>query len=179
MTEKAFRFDHEPLRAPVELPNGFWRYDGYIARAGIYEYINTPEDEKLGYGKAGTVRRELRPEEEVARDDVLAAYQGMSLVANHPKQEITIDNARQYEVGTVVEQPRWDAAAKRVAASIVVKDRATLAKLKKRELNELSPGYKAMIFKTPGADKRYASAATPKASTTSSSATSSRTISRS
>jgi hypothetical protein len=156
MTEKAFRYDHGELKSPVELPNGFWRFEGYIARAGIYEYINTPKDEKLGYGKAGAVRRELRPEEEVARDDVLGAFTGMSLTATHPKQDVTIDNARSYEVGTVVEQPRWDAATKRVAASIVVKDRGTVDKLKRRELNELSPGYKAMIYKTPGADKRYA-----------------------
>lgn len=156
MAEKALRFDHGELKSPVKLPNGFWRFDGYIARAGIYEYLNTPKDEKLGYGKAGTIRRELRPEEEVGRDDVLAAFTGMSLTATHPKQEVTIDNARAYEVGTVVEQPRWDAATKRVAASIVVKDRATVDRIQKRDLNELSPGYKATIHKTPGADKRYA-----------------------
>jgi len=155
MAEKAFRIDHGQLRSPVRTPQGFLRVEGYVGRAGIYEYVNTPEDEADGYGKSGTIRRELRPEEEVASESTLSGFEGASLTERHPKQKITAKNARSYEVGTATERARWDSTTKRVAVSMMVKDPATISKVEKGELVELSPGYTSMIYKTPGADKRY------------------------
>lgn len=155
----AFRFDAGQLRPPVRTSQGFLRVDGYVGRAGIYEYVNTDEDAKQGYGAAGTIRRELRPEEEVFREDSLAAFEGISLTAGHPKTPISITNARAYEVGSVTSAARRD--GDRVMASMIIKDPATIKRVEKGELNELSPGYRAEIHKTPGADKRYATKSNP------------------
>jgi hypothetical protein len=156
---RAFRIDHGELRAPREDALGQLIVDGYVGRAGIYEYINTAEDEKLGLGKAGTIRRELRPEEEVFREDALATVEGKPLTAHHPKTKITKDNIRAYSVGTATTPGRRD--GNRVATSMVISDRKTVERVKKRELVELSPGYDALIVLQPGADKRYATKSNP------------------
>lgn len=155
LVTKAIRWDREELRSPVRTPQGFLRVDGFVSRAGIYEYRNTEADAKAGYGAVGAVRRELRPEEEVSREDALAGFEGAPLTAEHPKQQITVENARAYEVGTATQRARYDAATKRVAASMVIKDPKTIAKVESGELAELSPGYRATIVKESGADKRY------------------------
>lgn len=161
MADKAMRYDRAELRSPVRTPQGFLRVEGFVSRAGIYEYRNDETDAKNGYGAAGTIRRELRPEEEVAREDALAGYEGAPLTARHPKQMISANNARAYEIGTSTQRGRYDTATKRVAAAMVIKDPATIAKVESGELNELSPGYKATIVKQSGADKRYGYAGNP------------------
>jgi len=156
---KAFRYDAGHLRPAVETSQGFLRLDGHVGRAGIYEYVNTREDEANGLGKAGAIRREYRPEEEVYRADALAQFEGAPLTAGHPSQQITPKNVRAYEIGTVTSQARRD--GDRVAASMVVKDPSTIARVKSGELVELSPGYLAAIHRTPGADARHATPGNP------------------
>jgi hypothetical protein len=158
VTTKAYREDRgEQLRSPVRTPQGFLRVDGYVSRAGIYEYVNKAEDAK--YGAIGTIRRELRSLEEVSRQDALAGFEGAPLTANHPTQQITSSNVRAYEIGTATARARMD--GDRVAASMMIKDPNTIAKVESGELAELSPGYKALIIKQPGTDKRYATLTNP------------------
>lgn len=159
MAGKAFRIDQGQLRSPVKTPQGFLRVDGYVGRVGIYEYVNRDEDAKNGFGPVGSIRRELRPEEEVFREDVLAGFEGAPLTANHPTQEITANNVRAYEVGTSTTAARRDGS--RVAASMVIKDPKIIARVESGELSELSPGYFAEIVKQAGTDKRYASPSNP------------------
>lgn len=156
---KAMRFDHGELRAPVETPQGFLRVEGFVARPGIYEYINTEKDAANGHGPVGSIRRELRPEEEVFRDQTLDQFEGAPLTIRHPKQRVTKDNVRACEVGTVTARARRE--GDRVAVSMVIKDPAAIAKVKRGELVELSPGHETMIYKTPGADRRYATRGNP------------------
>lgn len=156
--ERAFRYDHGELRTPVRTPDGFLRVEGFVARPGIYEYVNTPADEKKGYGKAGTIRRELRPEEELFRDEVLTAYEGAPLTARHPKTPVTPKNVRAFEVGAAGRARR---VGNRVATSMLIKDPKTIEAVEGGKLTQLSPGYTSMIHKTPGADKRYGYAGNP------------------
>lgn len=150
---RCFRFDHGELRAPVRTPEGFLRVEGFVGRAGIYEYINNEKDAARGYGPVGSIRRELRPAEEVFREDALAGFEGATLTANHPGKLVDVGNVRAYEVGTAT---RGQQVGDRVAAAMVIKDPKTIAAVEKGKLRKLSPGYTSMIHKTPGADKRYA-----------------------
>jgi hypothetical protein len=149
---KAYREDRgEQLRSPVRTSRGELRVDGYVSRAGIYPYADP--------AYPGGTRFELRPLEEVSRADALGGFEGAPLTANHPTHEITATNRRAYAVGTATSGARMD--GDRVAASMVITDLATIAKVESGELVELSPGYKAMIVKQSGTDKRYASASNP------------------
>lgn len=150
-TDKAFRIDQGELRSPVRTPQGFLRVDGYVSRAGIYAYADPKYD--------GGVRYELRPLEEVSREDALAGFEGAPLTARHPSSMITATNVRAYEVGTATSRARMD--GNRVAASMVVKDPGTIAKVESGELAELSPGYAIREDHTPGRDARYASPGNP------------------
>lgn len=157
--ERAIRVDRGQLRAPVITDEGFLQVEGYVARPGIYEYLNTPADEANGYGRAGTVRRELKPREEVLSPKTIAQYAGATLTAEHPAgNRVTPENAKHAFVGTV-KAGRVD--GERAAVTMVIQDADTIARVKRGELNELSPGIAAMIHRTPGADKSYATPRNP------------------
>lgn len=161
---KSFRVDQEQgeLRPPREDARGFWIVEGYVGRAGIYEYVNNEKDVKEGHLPLGGVRRELRPEEEVFRADALAGFESAPVTALHPKNgtiPVTVDNARTYSVGFSTAPGRREGS--RVAASMTITDPKTIAKVKSRELDRLSPGYKARIIKEAGADRRYATPSNP------------------
>lgn len=157
--ERAIRVDRGQLRAPVVTDEGFLQVEGYVARAGIFEYLNTPADEENGYGRVGTIRRELKPREEVFSPKTLAQYAGATLTAEHPPgNRVTPENARHSFVGTV-KAGRVD--GERAAVTMVIQDKDTIARVKRGELNELSPGTAAMIHRTPGADRSYATPSNP------------------
>lgn len=143
------RFDREPLRKPTTTPQGFVRYDGHVARAGIYEY-------KID----GKPQLELKPIEELASPATLASYDAASVTIEHPPKDelVTADNVRRHEVGTVTGAARMDGDY--VSASFVVKDSRAL-KLVKGGKQELSPGQRLELDETPGHDLRYATAKNP------------------
>lgn len=164
------------LRPPERTPQGFLRVDGYVGRPGIYEYKNTEQD-VIDFAKinvkldVGAKRLELRPEEEVFSPTALAGYEGAPLTAYHPKTKVTPSNVRALEVGTSTSVARkdGDGMGARVAASMVVKDQRTIAKVESGELQELSPGYDSAldVVRGPdgrpvgGFDKRYATRTNP------------------
>lgn len=142
--KEVIRFDLEPLRKPQLTSQGFVRYDGYVARAGIYEY-------KID----GKIQRELRPHEELQSPETLASYDAAPITIEHPPEDdgVTADNVRRYEVGNVSGAARADGDY--VAANLVVKDSRAIKAVKGGK-QELSPGTKCLLDETPGADARYA-----------------------
>lgn len=139
---RAHRLDHGNLRKPQRTPQGFLRVDGYASRIGVFEYRNAD----------GTTRRELRPPEEVFGADALAGFEGAPLTHGHPSEPVTADNVRRYEVGTVTGPARRD--GDHVAASIVVKDPAMIAKLEQGATG-LSVGYDVDLDETPGVHPQW------------------------
>jgi hypothetical protein len=136
--------DRGELRSPTITSQGFWRGEGRVGRAGIYEYRNDD----------GSIRRELRPREEIQSPEALASFDAAPVTIGHPSdEEVTAENVRRHEVGTV-SGPAW-ADGNHVAATIVIKD-ARAIKLVKAGKQELSPGYRIKLDETPGADRRYA-----------------------
>jgi hypothetical protein len=160
---RVLRFDAGTLSAPVETPQGFLRIEGWASRAGIYEYENTREDEADGLGKAGAIRRELRPETEAFSDAVMNGHEGAPVTVHHPMRDgepvmVDLKNVRTFEVGTTLGARR---DGDRVAIAMVIKDKKTIAEIKAKKLPKLSPGYTADIILQKGADKRYAYAGNP------------------
>lgn len=151
---EALRFDAGELRKPEETQQGFLRVDGYVSRPGIYEYVNTPDDEADGLGKAGSIRRELRPDDEVFRVDALAGFEGVPVTMGHPKKHVDITNVKALEVGSGVRAGER-ADGDRIATSMVIKDPKAIARLKSRKSLQLSPGYKIREDHTPGVDPKY------------------------
>lgn len=147
--KQVIRIDRAPLRKPEITQQGFYRADAHVARAGIYEYRNDD----------GSTRYELRPHDEVMHPESLASYDAAPVTLGHPKKpdgspgEVTADNVRLYEVGTVAGGARED--DDHVAATVVVKD-AKAIKRAKGGTQELSPGYRMDLEETAGADARYA-----------------------
>lgn len=136
------RHDRATLRKPSKTSQGFLRVDGYIGRVGIYEYRNDD----------GTIRRELRPREEVLAPAALESADAASLTIGHPREDVTAENVREHEVGAVTGKA-W-ADGDHAAASFVVKDKTAINQIE-RGKKELSPGYRIDLDETPGADPRY------------------------
>ncbi len=135
---KHFRHDLAPLKSPRKLPNGSLLADAFLTRTGIFEYAN-PD---------GTKRRELRLPEEVFAADALASLAMLPVTVDHPAEEITPANAKQYAVGAVGENVQR--AGDFVQASLVVYDAAAIAAVEAGK-HQVSVGYYAELDETPGA----------------------------
>ncbi len=156
--KQVFRIDHGTLRKPERTPQGFLRVDGYVARPGIYEYRNTAEDAKDGYGAVGTIRRELRSDEEAFSARTLAGYDGAPITVGHPRrpngdpEDVTAENVRAHEVGNVGGIGRRDGDL--AAVTLYIKDAKAIKRVESG-LQELSPGYRTDLEKKSGVDPKY------------------------
>ena len=131
------RYERGGLRRPSKTPQGFLRVDGIASRSGVFEY---PNDD-------GSIRRELRLDEEVFAPKALDGYEGAPLTDGHPPVPITTANVKQYEVGTVTSPARRDGSF--VATSIVIKDPKVISKVERGDTG-LSAGYAIDLDETPG-----------------------------
>ena len=156
MSKTVFRYDERvgSLRSPVRTAQGFLRADGYAARVGIYKYRRAD----------GSFRYELRPPEEVFHPDSLASYDGAPITVGHPRradgelEDVTADNVRRHEVGTVSGAARRDGDL--VATTSLIKDAAAIKRVE-GGMRELSPGYRIRYDETPGFAPQYATPDNP------------------
>lgn len=148
MSKTVFRYDRGELRRPERTSQGFLRVEGRVAKAGVYEYRR--ED--------GSVQLELRPEEEVFSPRALASYDGVPITLGHPRradgqpEDVTAENVKRYEVGTVLGAARRDGDY--VVATLLIKDAAAIKRVEAGQ-QELSPGYRIRLDETPGVHPKY------------------------
>lgn len=83
------RYDLAQLREPEEHGSGFLRVDAYVTRVGVFEYV-LPD---------GTVRRELRPPEEVFDEASIDSLRGIPITDGHPDEPLNPDNVAKYMIG--------------------------------------------------------------------------------
>lgn len=131
------RYDLGGLEKPARTPAGFLRADAHLSRAGIFLY-RQPD---------GTVRRELRPEEEVFHADSMASFALAPVTDDHPPSNLTAENAREYQRGAVGENVRRDEDHMR--AQVLVTDKDLIAKMEKGK-SQVSCGYTCDVELTPG-----------------------------
>ncbi len=139
---RVIRFDVGTLRKPQRTPQGFLRVDGHAARAGIQEYANSD----------GTIRRELRPDDEVFKADSLNGFEGAPLTLGHPTTPVTPDNVKSLEVGTCTSAARKDGEL--VAVSSVIKDKKAIQRVERGDVG-LSVGYAVDLEERSGVDPKY------------------------
>lgn len=131
------RYDSSELARPEILPNGFMRFEGRIARAGVYNYQRAD----------GSVWRELRPREVVFDPAAMRAFEGLPFTDEHPPgNKVTTANVRQVQRGQVGE-PRPD--GDHLRARILVTDKPTIESIKGGKVG-LSAGYDARLVVRSG-----------------------------
>lgn len=137
------------LLKPHRTPEGFLYAEGYATRAGIFEYEN-PD---------GSIRRELRSEEEVSRADSLGTLGNKPVALLHPMEEdaagdlqpvdITPENWDRYATGIVAPHVTYTADGY-VKVAVMVGRADAIDAVEGGEAQELSCGYSAEVVERAG-----------------------------
>jgi hypothetical protein len=130
------RYDAGTLKSSKRLDNGWLRAPARLTRVGVFEY-------PLPNGKTF---RELRLPEEVFAEDSLESFAQVPITDDHPSCPLDASNTKTLAVGNVSEVR---ADGKFVAASLLITDEATIAKVLAGK-QELSCGYTCDLDETPG-----------------------------
>lgn len=143
-----FRCDRGEIRIPKsdqrdnQIPtidhSGFLKVDGYATRSGIFEYYFTD----------GTVRRELRPVEEVFKAESLRSLANVTLTNDHPPEMITPSNVKQYSVGFTGDQVGPNGVF--IKVPLVIQDAQAIDDVESSRKRELSCGYLCDVEFTTG-----------------------------
>jgi uncharacterized protein len=133
------RYDLSRLQAPKveKLPTGGVRVPARLTRVGVFDY-RQPD---------GTVRRELRPAEEVFDAASLDSLADAPVIEGHPAM-VDPANFKDLAKGHVSGTPRKDGIF--VSAKAVVQDAATISRIDTGDLCEVSCGYQCDIEPTSG-----------------------------
>lgn len=134
---EAIRYDRSSFKA-TRTDEGYLIDTPIVGRAGIQLYRNAD----------GSVRRELRPPEEVFHPDSLASFAGKPVTDEHPNEPVTAKNAKRLAVGTMRSEGKQD--GDNVIAPIIIHDAEMVDKVMKGGKRELSLGYKVDLEETPG-----------------------------
>jgi hypothetical protein len=137
LSMEAIRYDRTEIKA-TRTEEGYLIDTPIVGRAGIQLYKNAD----------GTLRRELRPPEEVFHADSLKSFAGKPVTDEHPGEPVTAKNAKRLSVGTMQGEGRQD--GDNVVAPIIVHDGEMIDKILKGGKRELSLGYKVDLEETPG-----------------------------
>ena len=132
---RVIRLDGRPLTRAQFTPEGYLDDRPILTCTGIFEYLNDD----------GTVRRELRPPEEVFAPESLESYRGKPIIVTHDAGLIDKDNISKHSIGTILTNGYRD--GDNVRAEIMIH---STDKMKASGLKELSLGYNLDLDETPG-----------------------------
>lgn len=83
-----------------------------------------------------------RPEKEVFSDEAIASFEGMPVVVEHPSEDVTSENWKQYSVGEVRDVHRGEYKGHQVLfGNLIIRDENTIREIESGEHTELSCGY--------------------------------------
>lgn len=116
---------------------GFLEIPATLTRTGVLEYTRTD----------GSTVKELRPPEEVLKQDSLDTLLNAPVTEDHAGL-ITPENVSQYSAGHVGESISND--GRLVNGKLIVQRADTIKSVQDKKLKELSPGYTCDIEPTPG-----------------------------
>jgi len=133
------RYDVGEVRRSEVLPNGWLRCDAALTRAGIFSYKN-PD---------GSLRRELRPADEVFHADSLRSLEMVPATDDHPESgRLDAENTKELSVGHVGDSIRRDGDL--VVGPVLVTDGSVVGKVQRGAKREVSAGYTCRLDPTPG-----------------------------
>jgi hypothetical protein len=132
------RYDAGILHKAEPTPQGGVRIPSYPTRVGVLTY-RLPD---------GTVRRELRPPEEVFDAESLVSLKGAPVTDLHPERDgqripVTAENWRELAVGHAAEDVA--VADPFVSVSLLIQDQKEIGLINAQARKELSSGYECQI----------------------------------
>jgi hypothetical protein len=138
MSTISCRYDFSPIEKYEVTPEGYLRAWASIARTGIQLYTDAD----------GSVRREYRPETEVASPDSLASFAGKAITSEHPPVLLDAENTKDYQVGFSGTEVVYDNGF--VKAVMTITDQDTIERIMRGDAREVSAGYRVNYDPTPG-----------------------------
>ena len=138
MSTTCFRYDVAPIEKYETTPEGYLRCWSTIARTGVQMYTDAD----------GSIRREYRPEEEVASPESLASFAGKAITLEHPPVLLDSANTKDYQIGFSGTEVVYDDGFVRAVMTITDKD--AIERIMKGDAKEVSAGYRVSYNPTPG-----------------------------
>lgn len=137
---RAFRLDIGSIGEPQITPQGYLRTPAYATRVGVFSY-RMPD---------GTVRKELRPPEEVFDHASLDTLAEIPVTNNHPPQMLSSKNTRKYAVGYTSKDVEPDSIF--VKVGMTVTDQETIDQIfnEEKPKRQTSCGYTVELDESPG-----------------------------
>lgn len=138
MSTTSCRYDFSPIEKFETTPEGYLRVWASIARTGIQHYTDAD----------GSIRREYRPEQEVASPESLASFAGKAITSEHPPVLLDSANTKDYQVGFSGTEVVYDDGF--VKAVMTVTDQEAIERIMRGDAREVSAGYRVNYDPTPG-----------------------------
>jgi hypothetical protein len=138
MSTTSCRYDFSPIEKYELTPEGYLRVWASIARTGIQHYTDAD----------GSIRKEFRPESEVASPESLASFAGKAITMEHPPVLLDSENTKDYQIGFTGSEIVYDNGF--VRAVMTITDRETIDRVVRGDVREVSAGYRVNFDSTPG-----------------------------
>jgi len=130
MSTTCFRYDVAPIEKYELTPEGYLRCWSTIARTGVQMYTDAD----------GSVRREYRPETEVASPESLASFAGKAITLEHPPVLLDSANTKDYQIGFSGTEVVYDNGF--VRAVMTITDQDAIERIMRGDAKEVSAGYR-------------------------------------
>ena len=138
MSTTCFRYDVAPIDKYELTPEGYLRCWSTIARTGVQMYTDSD----------GSIRREYRPETEVASPESLASFAGKAITLEHPPVLLDSANTKDYQIGFSGTEVVYDNGF--VRAVMTITDQDAIERIMRGDAKEVSAGYRVNYDSTPG-----------------------------
>lgn len=138
MSDTCFRYDVAPIDRYEMTPEGYLRAWATIARTGVQHYTDAD----------GSIRREYRPETEVASPESLASFAGKAITLEHPPVLLDSANTKDYQIGFSGTEVVYDDGF--VRAVMTITDKEAIERIMRGDAKEVSAGYRVNYEATPG-----------------------------
>ena len=138
MSDTCFRYDVAPIDKFEVTPEGYLRAWATIARTGVQQYSDAD----------GSIRREYRPESEVASPESLASFAGKAITLEHPTVLLDSSNTKDYQIGFSGTEVVYDNGF--VRAVMTITDEEAIKRIMRGDAKEVSAGYRVNYEATPG-----------------------------
>ena len=138
MSDTCFRYDVAPIDKFEVTPEGYLRAWATIARTGVQQYSDAD----------GSIRREYRPESEVASPESLASFAGKAITLEHPTVLLDSSNTKDYQIGFSGTEVVYDNGF--VRAVMTITDEDAIKRIMRGDAKEVSAGYRVNYEASPG-----------------------------
>jgi len=138
--ERVRRFDLYELEAPRRTRHGFLRAQGFISRAGVFDY-----EVRDAAGQTRRIR-ELRPPQEVFDAESVESFALAPMTLGHPPDNLGPDTVARYQVGQI---GRPDRADDHLRSDLLITAKSAIDAVD-QGVHELSCGYSCQTLVRPG-----------------------------